>query len=134
MIDTGVPRAEVARLSGSAVPTLGIIRQTRLPATALAASAVWDFARPARSAPPGGKAPFRLWYNNDTTNIVDLNTPFHKLGDPLTDQAIEGTIDEVAGRGVDAYAFCAGLGHVPVWKSAVYPDHFSWWTKKTGSM
>ena len=101
-------------------------------AAAIAANAVWDRAGQARSATPGGKAPFRLWYNNDTINIVDLNTPFHKRGDPLTDKAIEGTIDEVAGRGVDAYAFCAGLGHIPVWKSEVYPDHYRWWTKKTG--
>ena len=101
-------------------------------AAAIAANAVWDLAGQARSATPGGKAPFRLWYNNDTINIVDLNTPFHKRGDPLTDKAIEGTIDEVAGRGVDAYAFCAGLGHIPVWKSEVYPDHYQWWTKKTG--
>ena len=28
--------------------------------------------------------------------------------------------------------FCAGLGHIPVWKSEVYPDHYQWWTKKTG--
>ena len=101
-------------------------------AAATAARALWNLVSSAEAATPGGKAPFRLWYNNDTTNILDLNSPFHKRGEPLTDQAIIGTIDEVAGRGVDAYAFCAGLGHVPFWKSEVYPDHFQWWTKKTG--
>jgi hypothetical protein len=100
--------------------------------TATAAPAMWNLAWRVEAAAPSGKTPLRLWYNNDTANIVDLDSPFHKRGDPLTDKAIEGTVDEVAGRGVDAYAFCAGLGHIPVWKSTVYPDHFSWWMKKTG--
>ncbi len=99
-------------------------------AAAAAAPALLNLARPAEAAAPGGKAPFHVWYNNDTTNM-SLDTPFHKEGGPLTDKVIEGTIDEVA-KGVDAYAFCAGLGHIPVWKSKVYPDHYPWWTKKTG--
>ena len=86
----------------------------------------------AAAAPTTGKAPFRLWYNNDTTNIMGVDSPFHQRGEPLTDEAIFGSIDEVAGRGVDAYALSPGLGHVPFWKSEVYPDHFQWWMKKTG--
>lgn len=78
------------------------------------------------------RAPFRLWYNNDTTNILDLGSPFHRRGEPLTDAAILGSVDEVANSGVDAYAFSAGLGHIPFWKSAVYSDHYAWWMKKTG--
>ena len=78
------------------------------------------------------QSPFRLWYNNDTTNILSVNSPFHQRGEPLTDEAIIGSIDEAVEGGVDAYALSPGLGHTPFWKSSVYPDHFQWWTKKTG--
>ena len=86
----------------------------------------------AASAAITGKAPFRLWYNNDTTNIMNVDSPFHQRGEPLTDEAIIGSIDEVADKGVDAYALSPGLGHVPFWQSEVDPDHFQWWMKKTG--
>ena len=49
------------------------------------------------------KAPFRLWYNNDCTNVLSVNSPFHKRGEPMADAALIGSIDEVAGKGVDAY-------------------------------
>ena len=101
-------------------------------AAAISVGALSDFGRPAAGAPAAGKAPFRLWYNNDTTNIMSVDSPFHKRGEPLTDEAIFGSIDEVADKGVDAYALSPGLGHVPFWKSEVYPDHYEWWMKKTG--
>jgi len=81
---------------------------------------------------PRGKAPFRLWYNNDTTNILGVESPFHRKGEPFTDEALIGSIDEVADKGVDAYALSPGLGRVPFWKSDVYPDHHQWWMKQTG--
>jgi len=99
---------------------------------ALSAEVLSTSCEPATGAPATGKAPFRLWYNNDTTNILGVDSPFHKRGEPLTDEAIFGSIDEVADKGVDAYALSPGLGHVPFWKSEVYPDHFEWWMKKTG--
>jgi hypothetical protein len=101
-------------------------------AASLSGGAVSRLGEPAAAAPLVGKAPFRLWYNNDTTNIMGVDSPFHKRGEPLTDEAIFGSIDEVADKGVDAYALSPGLGHVPFWKSQVYPDHFQWWMKKTG--
>ena len=63
---------------------------------------------------------------------MSVDSPFHMRGEPLTDEAIFGSIDEVADKGVDAYALSPGLGHVPFWKSEVYPDHYEWWMKKTG--
>ncbi len=96
----------------------------------LGGAALRALGTPAASAV--AKAPFRLWYNNDTTNVLGVDSPFHKRGEPLTNEALYGSIDEVAGRGVDAYALSPGLGHVPFWKSKVYPDHFQWWMKKTG--
>jgi hypothetical protein len=101
-------------------------------AASLGSGAVSRLGELAAAEPLVGKAPFRLWYNNDTTNIMGVDSPFHKRGEPLTDEAIFGSIDEVADKGVDAYALSPGLGHVPFWKSQVYPDHFQWWMKKTG--
>ena len=101
-------------------------------AAALGVGALSELHEPAAGAPAVAKAPFRLWYNNDTTNIMSVDSPFHNRGEPLTDEAIFGSIDEVADKGVDAYALSPGLGHVPFWKSEVYPDHYEWWMKKTG--
>ena len=65
-------------------------------AAALAAGAMPGQRSHAAPATPGGKAPFRLWYNNDTTNVMSVVSPFHKRGEPFTDEALEGSIDEVA--------------------------------------
>ncbi len=81
---------------------------------------------------PRAKAPFKLLYNNDATNVVSCESPFHSRGEPITDAAIAGSIDEVAGTGVDAYMLSPGLGHFPWWKSTVVPDHYDWWLKTTG--
>ena len=78
------------------------------------------------------KAPFRLLYNNDATNVLSCESPFHSRGEPITDDAIAGSIDEVADQGVDAYMLSPGLGHFPWWKSDVVPDHYEWWMAKTG--
>ncbi|HJN14249.1 MAG TPA: hypothetical protein QGH10_02100, partial [Armatimonadota bacterium] len=82
--------------------------------------------------PAAEKAPFKLLYNNDATNIVSCESPFHSRGEPITDDAIAGSIDDVAGKGVDAYMLSPGLGHFPWWKSDVVPDHYQWWMAKSG--
>jgi len=89
-------------------------------------------AAEAKAARPAGKAPFKLLYNNDATNVWSCNSPFHERGEPITDEAIAGSIDEVADKGVDAYMLSPGLGHFPWWKSKVVPDHYQWWMQKTG--
>ena len=66
---------------------------------------------------PPAKAPFKLLYNNDALNVLTLESPFHKRGEPISDQAIAGSIDEVAPYGVDAYLLSPGNGHFPWWKS-----------------
>jgi len=79
-----------------------------------------------------GKAPFKLLYNNDATNVWSCESPFHKANEPITDAAIAGSIDEVAGKGVDACLLSPGLGHFPWWRSKAVSEHFDWWMKKTG--
>ena len=75
-----------------------------------------------------GKPPFRVLYSNDTTNILSCIGPYHKAGEPFRPEMLEATVDEVAGRGVDAHLLQPGLGWVPWWQSKVYPpaEHYRW--------
>ncbi len=74
------------------------------------------------------KAPFRLLYSNDTTNIMSCTSPWHKKGEAFRREMIEATVDEVAGVGVDAHLLQPGLGMVPMWPSKVLPlaEHYAW--------
>ncbi|MBL9142519.1 MAG: hypothetical protein JNM99_02455 [Verrucomicrobiaceae bacterium] len=74
------------------------------------------------------KAPFRLLYSNDTTNIMSCISPFHAKGAPFRKEMLEATVDEVAGKGVDAHLLQPGLGVVPMWPSKVLPldEHYAW--------
>lgn len=101
------------------------------------------------------KAPFRVLYNNDSTNIYHCLSPWHKSADPvrpreglksyeygeqkyhmlkepITDEKVAASVKEVAGSSVDAYMFAAGRGWIPFWNSDIYPDHYQWWSEKTG--
>jgi hypothetical protein len=94
------------------------------PAAAAAAEAAAE--RPA--APPDRRPPFRVLYSNDTTNITTCVSPFHRRGEPFRPGMLEATVDEVAGRGVDAHLLQPGVGWVPWWPSKVYPaaEHYAW--------
>ena len=78
------------------------------------------------------KAPFKLLYSNDTTNILSCTSPFHKKGEPFRPEMLEATVDEAAGA--DVHMLQPGLGWVPWWQSKVYPpaDHYRWWAGRTG--
>ena len=78
------------------------------------------------------EAPFKVLYNNDTTNTFSCVSPWHERGEPFREEMLAASIDEVAGKGVDAYLLSPGLGWIPWWPSKVYPDHYQWWMKKTG--
>ena len=77
---------------------------------------------------PSLKAPFRVLYSNDTTNILSCTSPWHKHGEAFRPEMLEATVDEVAGTGVDAHLLQPGLGWVPWWPSKVYPpaEHYRW--------
>lgn len=78
------------------------------------------------------KAPFKLIYNNDSTNTAGCVSPWHSAGETFREDMLVASIDEVAGRGVDAYMLSPGLGWVPWWQSKGTKAHFEWWMKKTG--
>lgn len=77
-------------------------------------------------APPR-KAPFRVLYSNDTTNVTGCTSPWHPKGEPFRAKYLEASVDEVAGL-VDAHFLQPGLGEVPMWPSKVLPleEHYRW--------
>ena len=79
-------------------------------------------------AVPVARAPFRVLYSNDTTNLTSCVSPFHKARDPFRKEMLEASIDEVADKGVDVHLLQPGLGMVPMWPSKVLPleQHYAW--------
>src|SRR4051812_5783416 len=73
------------------------------------------------------KAPYRVLYSNDTTNVLGCTSPWHAKGAPFRPELIEASVDEVAGL-VDAHFLQPGLGEVPMWPSKVEPvaGHYRW--------
>ena len=80
------------------------------------------------------RAPFKLLYNNDTTNTAGCVSPWHEKGEAFREEHLIASIDETAGCGVDAHFLSPGLGWVPWWQSTVAPfaEHFAWWKSRTG--
>ena len=78
------------------------------------------------------KAPYRLLFNNDTTNILTCISPWHEEGEDFREEMLVASIEELANTGVDAYMLSPGLGWIPWWQSRVIPEHFKWWRQMTG--
>jgi len=77
------------------------------------------------------KAPFRVLFSNDTTNITSNVSPFHKRGEPFRPEMLEASVDETAGC-ADVHMLQPGGGWVPWWKSDVCPadEHYRWLKEK----
>ena len=80
------------------------------------------------------RAPYKVLFSNDTTNVLSCESPFHKRGEPLRDEKIEASVDETVGTGVDVHMLQPGVGWIPWWKSASYPaeEHYRWFMERTG--
>lgn len=80
------------------------------------------------------KAPFKVLYSNDTTNIYSCTSPYHERGYPFTEEALEASIDETAGTGVEVHMLQPGVCWVPWWTSTVLPalDHYNWFMATYG--
>ena len=78
------------------------------------------------------KAPYRLLYNNDNTNTAGVISPWREDGEAFREEMLVASIEEVAGKGVDAYMLSPGMGWVPWWQSKFGPAHYAWWKKRTG--
>jgi hypothetical protein len=83
--------------------------------------------------PTHPKAPFRVLYSNDTTNILSCVSPYHpKRGGPLTTPMIQATVDEAAGA--DVHMIQPGLCWIPWWKGRRHTaaEHYRWFTETSG--
>lgn len=112
---------------------MNLSRRTFMAAAGGALVAGGCATRPRGAVAARAKAPFRVLYSNDTTNITSCVSPWHKAGEPFRPAMLEATVDEVFAR-VDAHFLQPGLGWIPWWKSRVYPadEHYRWFTKRTG--
>lgn len=81
------------------------------------------------------KPPFQVLYSNDTVNTVSCTSPYHRKGEPFSQRLLEASVDETAGRGVDAHLLQPGLSMVPWWKSRQYPyeEHIRWYESTYGT-
>jgi len=79
----------------------------------------------------GGAVPFRVLYDNDSTNLTSCISPWRHWGE-ITSRQLRGLVDEVADTQVDAYLFCPGLGNGPWWPSEAEPDYWQWWQRHFG--
>ncbi len=84
-------------------------------------------AAPLLAADARPRAPFRVIYSNDTTNITSCVSPFHNAREPFRASMLEASVDEVAEL-ADAHFLQPGLGMVPMWPSKVLPleEHYRW--------
>lgn len=107
-----------------------MLHRRRFLQTSAAALATIPFAQ---AQTKRAKAPFRVIYSNDTTNITSCVSPFHQARQPFRKEMLEATVDEVAGR-VDAHFLQPGLGMVPMWPSKVIPlePHYAWIKERYG--
>jgi hypothetical protein len=95
------------------------------------------------------KAPFKVLFSNDTTNILTCTSPYNERGcmalDPATAKQafcpcafdaskLEATVDETADVGIDVHMLQPGLGWAPWWKSRHYPftEHIRFMKEHTG--
>lgn len=94
------------------------------------------------------KAPFKVLFSNDATNMLECVSPYHRgapyefdvvwnqeiaeqVG-PLTDAMIQASVDEAAAA--DAQLLQPGYGWLAWWKSKVHPaaDDYKWIQEQTG--
>ncbi len=80
---------------------------------------------PAKAA--ANKAPFRVLFSNDTTNITSNTSPFHTRGEPFTEDKLRASVDETVGNS-DVHMLQPGGGRVPWWKSKIAPadEYYKW--------
>ncbi len=86
----------------------------------------------ATEPPQRRSVPFKVLYNHDGTYMKTCVHPWRQPGEPFSEAVLIKSVEELAGKGIDAVAFNPGNGSIPWWQSRVYPDHWQWYTQRTG--
>jgi hypothetical protein len=80
--------------------------------------------------------PWRVIYNNDTTNILNCVSPHNKEGSrsPMTDEKIRASVREAARPGVGAQLVSPAHSWVPWWPGKLVPlaEHEQWFREHYG--
>ncbi len=78
------------------------------------------------------KAPYKVLFNNDTTNIMTCASPFRAKGEPFRPEMLEAGVAEVVGKGVDVQMLQPGFSWVPWYNSRFYTraDHRAWFNQR----
>ncbi len=86
------------------------------------------------SASARSRAPFKVLYNNDFSNIVSCTSPYHPEGADWTPEMLKASVDEAAGVGIDVQLLQPYTMWVPFWQSDVYSieEHRRWWKNRYG--
>src|SRR5690554_2631330 len=88
---------------------------------------------PAVSLHARPQAPFKVLFSNDFTNTINCTNPYHGgVHSPWTVDALEGSVKETSGIGVDVHMLQPAHTWVPWWKSSIYPmqEHYRWWKSR----
>ena len=105
--------------------TAGVLALGQLVTTNIDAASA---AKASANSRTPGKAPYRVIFSNDSTNVISCESPYHKRGEVWRPEMLEASVDEVAGK-VDAHFIQLGSGQVPWYRSDIYPmaEHIRWW-------
>lgn len=108
----------------------GFLKQAGIGASVIAGSGSPDRMWADEDRP---RAPFKTLYSNDTTHITSCVSPYHRKGEPISDERLRASIDEA--RGVDVHLLQPGLGWIPWWRSEIYSadDHYGYLQREFGS-
>jgi hypothetical protein len=78
------------------------------------------------------KVPFKVLYNHDGTHMQTCVHPWREKGESFSEKMLVKSIEELAGKGIEAVTFNPGNGCVPWWQSDIYPNHYQWFMQRTG--
>lgn len=109
------------------VPSAEDVKRWRLNAL----SVVPDLAATEAPRDPPEKAPFKVLYSNDFTNL-GIVSPYHRKGSAFERGDLRESVLETKGAGV--HMLQPAHGQVPWWPSEIYPlaTHHAWWAEHYG--
>lgn len=81
------------------------------------------------------KAPFKVLFDNDFSNIYTCASPYHPNKADITPDMLRSSIDETTDAGVEVHLLQPYTMWVPFWQSKIYSmqEHRKWWKDTYGT-